>query len=575
MRRQGFRALLGGMLVLAGSLFFPGTPAWSYFFDYGAGVRPAGLGRAFVAVADDVNTINWNPAGLAYMRRYEITTMYASLFSGLQERLYTGQSDALSYNFVAASVPVDPTIGYFGASWSQFNSTIYHENTFNMAYARTVTYKSETVYVGSNVKVLNWNVPANDYTEALSKTGVTADLSLLYPLPRSFVAGICWENILPTDVGVTTYEEVPANLRLGLSWSQDLKPLKTPLDNILISTEWANRSYDQNTNTFRAGAESWFFQGLAGARVGVNSTEFTVGLSGRYAFPQLNMTQLELDYAFALPFYIEKSFGTHRISLTASWGQQAMSSKPTTTPVPEQKLEITPEENLAAQREKELALERAAEEAKLKEMMVKLQADIDKARAELDRVNELVKLGQTPAIQFQSGKAILVKNSFATLDKFGAVLEKHPSLKVRIEGHTDSQGKPKVNLRLSQTRVEAVKEYLRGRFNLTSDNLLPVGYGDTHPVASNQTAEGRAANRRVELKVLIPAGLEGTVESSGNTLAPMSTKTEPVKAEDIVRYEDLEKQKERVKVYEMQLNPEDVEDIFNQQHRQNIGVPAR
>jgi outer membrane protein OmpA-like peptidoglycan-associated protein len=565
---------MGVILVLAAVTLFSATSAWGYFFDYGDGVRPAGMGRAFVAVADDVNTINYNPAGLAYMRRVEVTTMYASLFAGLQERLYTGQSDALSYSYVAASVPVDPEIGYFGASWSEFNSTLYHENIFDLAYARTVTYKSQTFYVGGNLKAMNWNVPSNDYTDAMSKTGVTADLAVLYPLPRSFMAGLSWENIIPADVGMDTYENVPQNLRLGISWSQDLKPLNTALDSVLVSTEYDNRNYDQGTNLFHAGVESWLFHGMAAVRVGIDSTDFTVGLGGRYTFPQLNMTQLELDYSFALPFYVENSMGTHRVALTASWGQQAV-PKPAPTPVPEQKLEITPEDNLAAEREKELALSRAAEEAKLKEMMAKLQADIDKARSELERVNELVKLGQTPSIQFQSGKAILVKNSFATLDKFGAVLEKHPAIKVRIEGHTDSQGKPKVNLRLSQTRVEAVKEYLRGRFKINPDNLIPVGYGDTHPVDTNKTEEGRAANRRVELKVLIPAGLESAVEPAGNTLAPAASKAEPVKPEDIVRYDDLEKQKAMIKVYEMQMNPKDVEDMFNQQHRQNNGAPAK
>jgi outer membrane protein OmpA-like peptidoglycan-associated protein len=552
------------------------SSAMGYFFDYGAGVRPAGLGRAFVAVADDVNTINWNPAGLAAMRRYEITTMYANLFWGFEGRLFTGQRDALSYNYVAASVPVNPEIGYFGTSWSQFNSELYHENTFNFAYARTLNYLTKTIHVGGNFKILNWNVPGNDYTEPLSKTGVTADLALLYPLRRQFVAGLCVENIIPADVGVTTYEEVPRNFRAGLSWSQDLTSLKTALDSVLLSTEWANRSYAQNTNTFRFGAESWFFQGLAAARLGLNSTEFTVGLTGRYAFPQLNMTQLQFDYAFALPSYVEKTktYGTHRFSLTASWGQQATPTKVIVLPPKPQTLVITAEENMAAQREQELSRARSREETKLKEMLSKLQDDIERAKNEINRVNELIKLGQAPAIQFKPGKAILMKESFTTLDRFGSVLEQYPAIKVKIEGHTDAQGKSKANLKLSQTRVEAVKEHLKGRFKFNPDNLIPIGYGDTRPVASNKTPEGQAANRRVELKVLIPSGLEASKDTAAPEAAPAVSKTEPVKPEDIVRYEDLEKQKEKVKVYEMQMNSKDVEEMFNQQHLRKENKPT-
>ncbi len=557
--------------------FCMASTAWSYFFDYGAGVRPAGLGRAFVAVADDVNTVNWNPAGLAYMRRYEVTTMYASLFTGFEGRLYTGQRDSLGYNYVAASVPVDPMVGYFGASWSQFNSEFYRENTFNLAYARTLTVETETFHVGGNLKFLNWNVPANDYTEPMSKTGVTADLAVLYPLPRQFVAGLCWENLIPTDVGVTTYEEVPQNLRLGLSWSQDLRPLKTPLDSVLLSTEWVNRSYAQNTNTFRCGVESWFFQGLAGARLGMNSTEFTVGLSGRYAFPQLNMTQLQLDYGFALPFYVEKTYGTHRVSLTASWGQQPMAALPTKVivlPAKAPTLEITAEENMAAVREQELAEARAQEEAKLKEMLGKLQEDIERARNEINRIQELVKLGQLPSVQFQENKAVLLKTCYVTVDRFGSVLEQYPNIRVRVEGYVESQGRPKTSLKLSQARAEAVREYLKTRYKINPDNIIPVGYGDTRPLGTNSTAEGRQANRRIEVKVLIPSGFEMAKPAGSSEAGAEVSKTEPVKPEDIVRYDDLEKQKAKVKVYEMQLNSKDVEEMFNQQHRQKEGKPT-
>ena len=305
---QRMKILLFGLMV--GLL---GQTSWAYFFDYGTGVRPTGMGRAYVAVADDVNAINWNPAGLALLDRYEITTMYAGLFAGFEGRLFTGQRDMLGYNYIAAAVPIDPIIGFFGGSWSRFSSMFYRENIVTIGYARTLTFTNfdyTTAHVGMNLKIMNWSSDATDYSSAESKTGITADVGILYPLPEKFVAGVCVENIIPANVGVTTYEEVPRNFRVGVSWSQDLQPLGSIVDGILFSAELVNRSYMQNKTTVRFGTESWFFNGLAAARMGVNSTEFTVSVSGKYLFEALNMTQLQLDYAFVWPFYIQKTYGT-------------------------------------------------------------------------------------------------------------------------------------------------------------------------------------------------------------------------------------------------------------------------
>lgn len=578
-RHYRFRFCLA---VVSLGLSLLAADGWAYFFDYGAGVRPCGMGRAFVAVADDANAVNWNPAGLVLMDRYEITSMYASLFSGFEGRLFTGQRDSLGYSFISAAIPVNPEIGYFGASWSQFNSYFYRENTFNIGYARSLKYETETLHVGANLKILNWSVDANDYTEALSKTGFTADLAVLYPLPEKFVVGMCLENLIPTDVGVTTYEEVPCIFRLGVSWSHDLKPINSVVDDILLSAELVNRNYAQNKNTVRFGAESWFLNGLIAARTGVNSTEFTVGFSGQYTFPQLNMTRLKIDYAFALPFYIQKTYGTHRLALTASWSQ-----RPEPKPTPAPTAMIAPEENLAAKREQELAEQRARDEARLKAMVDKLRMEIQQVRTELNQVDELIKLGKAPPIQFQSGKATLTRRSFKTMDQIGAILEKYLQIKVRLEGHTDSVGKAKYNQRLSQRRVESVKEYLAGRFKLNSFNLIPVGFGETRPIASNKSTKGRATNRRVEFKVLIPAGIvtsttaprqeKGAAETITPTAKPGPAAAdlvrEQISPEDIIRYDDLERLREKLKVYEMQLKPDEIEKMFEQQHRQNNKQP--
>jgi outer membrane protein OmpA-like peptidoglycan-associated protein len=70
---------------------------------------------------------------------------------------------------------------------------------------------------------------------------------------------------------------------------------------------------------------------------------------------------------------------------------------------------------------------------------------------------------------------------------------------VIVEGHTDSTGSTEVNQQLSQERATAVKEYLVSNDTLPGSNVLAVGYGSTRPLMSNETAEGRAVNRRIDV----------------------------------------------------------------------------
>lgn len=100
---------------------------------------------------------------------------------------------------------------------------------------------------------------------------------------------------------------------------------------------------------------------------------------------------------------------------------------------------------------------------------------------------------------FRSGTWDLTPSAEKTLDGVARVMLGHPTLRIEIAGYTDNVGEERRNLWLSQTRADAVKLYLSSR-GVARDRMVTRGYGPADPVASNQTPEGRARNRRVEIR---------------------------------------------------------------------------
>jgi len=100
-------------------------------------------------------------------------------------------------------------------------------------------------------------------------------------------------------------------------------------------------------------------------------------------------------------------------------------------------------------------------------------------------------------INFASGSAVIEADSFPPLDDAVDVLTANPDIDVRVEGHTDNEGSAEGNQVLSQQRADAVVSYLVSN-GVDSDQLTAEGFGADQPIADNDTAEGRAENRRIE-----------------------------------------------------------------------------
>ncbi len=116
-------------------------------------------------------------------------------------------------------------------------------------------------------------------------------------------------------------------------------------------------------------------------------------------------------------------------------------------------------------------------------------------------------------VVFSSGESVLSPVAMQTLDKVAEKIGGFSGLVVEIEGHTDNVGRAGINEQLSQTRANSVRSYLAAKMeNQTGGNsrLIAVGYGHRRPIESNDTAEGRQANRRVHFTVLKqPEGISG------------------------------------------------------------------
>ena len=112
----------------------------------------------------------------------------------------------------------------------------------------------------------------------------------------------------------------------------------------------------------------------------------------------------------------------------------------------------------------------------------------------------LASLLQASPVQFDLLATRVALESQPVLDQAAAIMLSSPTARFEVAGHTDSGGQPSFNLRLSQQRADAVRDYLV-LVGVPADRVAAVGYGEDFPVARNATPEGRALNRRVEIVV--------------------------------------------------------------------------
>ncbi len=121
----------------------------------------------------------------------------------------------------------------------------------------------------------------------------------------------------------------------------------------------------------------------------------------------------------------------------------------------------------------------------------------------VERNGDDIRLVMPGAITFDTGSDVLAPRFLSVLNAVAEVLQRYDQTVLSIEGHTDSRGREAYNQKLSEQRAAAVQSYLE-EAGISPERMSTQGLAARQPIASNETAEGRAQNRRVELNIRIP-----------------------------------------------------------------------
>ncbi len=163
------------------------------------------------------------------------------------------------------------------------------------------------------------------------------------------------------------------------------------------------------------------------------------------------------------------------------------------------------EEKLGGVSEERVALQRRLDaQARLSSNIAQVESAFTPNEARVFRQGDDLVISLT-GITFPVAKSTIEPSSFGLLAKVRDAIKLFPNASLIVEGHTDGDGTDSANLILSQDRADAVKQYMVSNMGLNAEKISSIGYGESRPVASNQNAEGKARNRRIDLVMQISA----------------------------------------------------------------------
>jgi outer membrane protein OmpA-like peptidoglycan-associated protein len=463
--------------------------------------RSTGFWDMYTARITGVESMRLNPAGLAHVKKMEVALAQTLWFQGSQTQVtQVGFAGKLGADNVIGIEMMSLNVG------DLYKTTVNNPDPNNglgtfrprflnlgLTFSRTF---SNRIYGGATIRLITESV------ENVKATGFAIDAGLQYILGKkeNLRFGVSIRNLgtpmkytgdgltyrgVPQDGDdyqgtrseVTNKFELPAQLTIGASYDLWLGPDYKcygayNLHRVTMTAQFTSNTYGKDH--FGGGVE-YAFKEMFMARVGYRhepgmfnpDTRLTAytGLSGGVSVEvpfKENGPSLGIDYSYRTsnPFG-----GTHSIGLRFGLGGE--------DPCAEEKV----------------GDEALSSEKKKKGKPIKL------SKAEVEKIQNIA-----ASINFETGSAELTNESKATLDDLADFLNEKPTAFLNIAAHTDDVGNDDDNLQLSRERALAVKTYLLEK-GIESDRMKAKGFGETMPVASNETEEGKAQNRRVELTV--------------------------------------------------------------------------
>ncbi len=319
------------------------APAYAAFEDVGAGARAPGMGNAFTAIADDVYTVFYNPAGLGTLDRMQFGATYAKLFTGLTDGSSLGQSELAFASPLKAG-----RWGTLGVSLQDFKlDTIYNERALGISWGKLALQRENNakLYWGLQIRNLSHGFdPPAEAANALStpdpslsspvspptatglpdpllsgansKSAMGLDVGFLYRTPRRLSIGLAIANLNQPDVSFAGgSDKLPREIRLGLGYK---------LLWMNVATEARLQSAPDGTQDkdILVGAER-YFPSLERGQFGVRASVATGSRSFRQVTAGLSykINKIQADYAFIVPLgTIKGTSGTHRLGLTLHFG---------------------------------------------------------------------------------------------------------------------------------------------------------------------------------------------------------------------------------------------------------------
>jgi len=150
--------------------------------------------------------------------------------------------------------------------------------------------------------------------------------------------------------------------------------------------------------------------------------------------------------------------------------------------------------------ERAALVQRLEAQARVKEQFERVEKMFGRSEARVFREGDKVIL-RLVGLTFDSGDSAIKQGSFDLLAKVEKAIDIFPRSELLIEGHTDSYGGDELNQKLSQDRAESLQQYMINAMRIPSYRVIATGFGETNPVANNETAAGRAKNRRIDIVI--------------------------------------------------------------------------